>query len=150
MFGSSSNSRNGTASARTGTSISRTGSASTCTGTIHASTVAGTAIARIGSASTGAGTAIARIGSACTRTGNTSTSTQYHQYHNTTATITTSSCLSLLMCDSLAKLASTTGRALESIWDDVGVSHEERLAQLADLVEIMAQLCEPKVRKEVQ
>lgn len=55
---------------------------------------------------------------------------------------------SIVMRESLAKLASTTCRSLESIWDDVGVSPDERSAQLTDLVENIARLCESKVQEE--
>ncbi|KAL3796041.1 hypothetical protein ACHAW5_007638 [Stephanodiscus triporus] len=55
---------------------------------------------------------------------------------------------SLAMRESLDRLAATTGRALEGIWDDVGVAPDERASQLADLVERIGRLCEDKVREE--
>ncbi|KAL7533014.1 hypothetical protein ACHAXR_004994, partial [Thalassiosira sp. AJA248-18] len=55
---------------------------------------------------------------------------------------------SLAMRESLAHLATTTSHALEEIWDDVGVSPDERANQLADLVERISDLCESKVRDE--
>ena len=55
---------------------------------------------------------------------------------------------SLVMRESLDRLATTTGRALEKIWDDVGVAPDERASHLADLVERIAHLCESKVGEE--
>lgn len=71
---------------------------------------------------------------------------KYH--HNTTTTTVPGSRLSLIMRDSLTKLALTTGRSLESIWDDVGVSNDERSSQIASLIENISQLFEIKVREE--
>ncbi|KAL3815336.1 hypothetical protein ACHAXA_002120 [Cyclostephanos tholiformis] len=55
---------------------------------------------------------------------------------------------SLVMRESLDRLAITTGRALEGIWDDVGVAPDERASHLADLVERISHLCESKVGEE--
>ena len=55
---------------------------------------------------------------------------------------------SLAMRESLDRLAVATGRALEGVWDDVGVAPDERASHLADLVEGIGRLCEAKVREE--
>ena len=73
---------------------------------------------------------------------------RYHHQHTTTTTTVPGSRLSLVMRDSLSKLASTTGRSLESIWDDVGVSTDERTSQISNLIENISHLCTMKVHEE--
>ena len=89
---------------------------------------------------------------ATTTVTSTLTAGRYHPHNNNTTTtaaaVPRGSRLSLIMRDSLTKLASTTGRSLESIWDDVGVSNDERSSQMTNLIENISRLCDVKVREE--
>lgn len=55
---------------------------------------------------------------------------------------------SLAMRESLAHLASTTSNSLEEIWDEVGVTPDDRACQIADLMDRLAGVCEAKIRDE--
>jgi Ase1/PRC1/MAP65 family protein len=50
--------------------------------------------------------------------------------------------------ETLTSLASTTGRQLEEIWDEVGYSPEERAAELSDLLVKFRDICEHKIAEE--
>lgn len=52
------------------------------------------------------------------------------------------------MRDSFQQLATQTAHKLESIWDLVGVSPDERAVQLSDLVEKIASICDDKINEE--
>jgi protein regulator of cytokinesis 1 len=52
------------------------------------------------------------------------------------------------LSETLTSLASSTAQQLESIWDEIGYSAEDRAAQLNDLVTKMRDLCEEKIAEE--
>lgn len=50
--------------------------------------------------------------------------------------------------ETLQSLATTTGRQLEEIWDEVGYSPEERSTEINDLVQKFREICDSKVAAE--
>lgn len=52
--------------------------------------------------------------------------------------------------DTLSALAQNTAQQLEDVWDEIGLSLEERGDQLADLLSAFQEACEAKVTNEMQ
>ena len=50
--------------------------------------------------------------------------------------------------DTLQSLATTTGRQLEEIWDEVGYSPDERSTEINDLIQKFREICEGKIAAE--